>query len=167
MRLFDFSIFGCPNSLHPNHPWRRRAIRGSIATGIVISSPVLIVGATLAGAVILPPYGIYRLGKHLRERHRARHLQNISTPRLAADDPARFQDLHMTDDPLFDDLPRLLERLRSLQNTLILDELLVDDNSEPFANMDVENLFSDSIHETTVEDKPENNTGERMPIGII
>ena len=66
MRLFDFSILGCPNNLYPNHPWRRRAIRGSIATVVVISSPLIVVGALVAAVVFMPVFLVCRFLKKRR-----------------------------------------------------------------------------------------------------
>ncbi|CAF3819873.1 unnamed protein product [Adineta steineri] len=69
-----FSVFGCPKNLHPNKPWLRRTIRGTIATGVVIASPIVAVGAVTAAVTILPTVGIYRLVKRARARRRAHQL---------------------------------------------------------------------------------------------
>ena len=123
-RKFDFvillnSMFGCPYNFYPEKPWLRRTIRGIIATGVVVASPVIVAGAVTAAITVLPPFGIYKLVKRVRSRRLSRITNNMPIgetfliePDL--DDPqalahAIFQfDLH--GDLVGDDLLRLLRQ---------------------------------------------------------
>ncbi|CAF4528300.1 unnamed protein product, partial [Rotaria magnacalcarata] len=35
-------MFGCPYNFYPEKPWLRRTIRGMIATGVVVASPIIV-----------------------------------------------------------------------------------------------------------------------------
>jgi hypothetical protein len=155
-------MFGCPYNFYPEKPWLRRTIRGMIATGVVVASPVIVAGAVTAAITVLPPFGIYKLVKHVRSRRQGQIAANfpIGEPFFIEpdlDDPqalahAAFQfDLH--GDLGADDLMRVLrQRIGGLSFTQTMDE---DDNEQIdneinidfplsiFAEMDVEHLFSD------------------------
>ena len=162
-------MFGCPYNFYPEKPWLRRTIRGMIATGVVVASPVIVAGAVTAAITVLPPFGIYKLVKHVRAR---RHPQMEATfpigePFLIEpdlDDPhalihTAFQfDIH---GDFADDIMRVLrQRTGGLSFTQTMDE---DDNDRSdneinidfplsiFAEMDVEHLFSD------IDDNDESN----------
>ncbi|CAF0784606.1 unnamed protein product [Didymodactylos carnosus] len=73
-------MFGCPYNFHPDKPWLRRTIRGLVASGIAISSPVIAVGAITAAVAVLPPLAVYRLVKHIREK------KQVTPPWLPTDE---------------------------------------------------------------------------------
>lgn len=164
-------MFGCPYNFYPEKPWLRRTIRGMIATGAVVASPIILAGAVTAAVTILPPFAIYKFVQHARARRRARALVNfpIGEPFLIEsdlDDPqalahAAFQfDLHGDLAPV--DMMRVLRQIQGLSITQALeddDSLHNDDeidlNNFPlsiFAEMDIENLFSDG-HNTDDKDE--------------
>lgn len=154
--LHLISMFGCPYNFHPEKPWLRRTIRGMIAAGIVVTSPLIAVGAVTAAAVALPPVGIYKLVKHIRSRrhaHRASEYLNSQHILFNQENDQQHPFFEFTlhggeFDP--EDVVRLIrERLERLNINLNNEEHA--DEAFPlaiFADMDVENLFSD-------DDKPQ------------
>ncbi|UJR36419.1 hypothetical protein I4U23_029142 [Adineta vaga] len=156
-----FSMFGCPYNFYPEKPWLRRTIRGMIATGVVVASPVIVAGAVTAAITVLPPFGIYKLVKHVRNR-RHPHIETafpIGEPFLLEHDLGERQamihaafhmDLH--GDLTEDILRALRQHSGGLSFTHTLDEDDPDDIDNEidhdfplsiFADMDVEHLFSD------------------------
>ena len=142
-----FSMFGCPYNLHPGKPWLRRTIRGAIATGVVVASPVLLVGAATVAVFALPTVGVYRLVRHVRARRLLRHLNSFS---------ANHPNINgLIDDDLFNDPlgvihPDALEReirdsLEDLRRHIAERNFQRDFPLFIFADMDVENLFTDSV----------------------
>lgn len=154
-------MFGCPYNFYPEKPWLRRTIRGMIATGVVIASPVIVAGALTAAVTVLPPFGIYKLVKHIRSRRHPHIEANfpIGEPFLIEpdfDDPhalvhTAFQfDLH---GDFADDIMRVLrQRTGGLTFTQTTDEdrseneMNIDFPLSIFSDMDVEHLFSDINH---------------------
>jgi hypothetical protein len=160
-------MFGCPYNFYPEKPWLRRTIRGMIATGVVVASPVIIVGAVTAAVTVLPPFGIYKLIKRVRSHRHAQMAPDfpVGEPFLIEpdlDDPqalahAAFQfDLH--GNLPADDLMRILrQRYGGLSLPHTMDE---DDDGQSeneinlefplsiFAEMDIEHLFSDDNDES-------------------
>ncbi|CAF0982086.1 unnamed protein product [Adineta ricciae] len=127
-----FSVFGCPYNLHPEKPWLRRTIRGSIATGVVVASPIVLVGAITAAVTVLPTFGIYK---------------DIVEPDLHID-----HDVHLHDGDMSAYTEQIAITLanyreyRSLLREMNESVLPTETNSDPFplsifAEMDVENLF--------------------------
>lgn len=152
MFVFSSSIFGCPYNLHPEKPWLRRTIRGTIATGVAVASPVLLVGAAVAAAVLLPSVGIYRLARRIRARRLLRRLQSMtnSEPDITDDEEAtRAGYIRAMFAPDFDPdeveniLGARLEEIRRLANLEANPEQ--DFPLAIFADMDVENLFNDTV----------------------
>ncbi|CAF1502841.1 unnamed protein product [Rotaria sordida] len=151
-----FSMFGCPYNLHPEKPWLRRTIRGSIATGVIVASPILAVGAVTAAVVVLPPVGIYKLVKHIRSRRSTKTANTFLTSQHIL-----FNQDNEQQQPLFqfelvreninpEEIMRILrERFTRLNNTQINNENINEEFPlSIFADMDVENLFSE-------DDKPQ------------
>lgn len=145
------SIFGCPYNLTPDRPWLRRVIRGSIATGVVVVSPLIVVGAGVAAITVLPPVGIYRLVQTIRRRRAARRMASLASPpsfSLNADLQTQFADLINSGQIL----PEHLELLHRFD--FLLDEATNRNNNNevenPFADMDVENLFTETCSTTPV-----------------
>ncbi|CAF3987787.1 unnamed protein product [Rotaria sp. Silwood1] len=152
-----FSMFGCPYNLHPEKPWLRRTIRGMIATGVIVASPILAAGAVTAAVVVLPPVGIYRLVKHIRSRRSTQAVNGFLTSQhILFNQDNEQQQQH----PLFqfdiggedfnpEEIMRILrERFARLNNTQTHDENINEEFPlSIFADMDVENLFSE-------DDKP-------------
>ena len=141
----DFSsVLGCPYNLHPEKPWLRRTIRGAIATGVVVASPLIVVGAVTAAVTVLPTIGVYRLVRHVRTRRRARTtIRNTFIERqFALDDDVELPDVMQESDisDEADDYSDLIIRLRQM----VADRatLTVEDDY-PFADMDVEHLFTE------------------------
>lgn len=159
-------MFGCPYNFYPEKPWLRRTIRGVIATGVVVASPVLIAGAVTAAVTVLPPLGIYKLIKHVRSHRHPYIPHDIPVGEPFAIEPglddaealvhAAFPfDLHANF--AADDIMRVLrQRYGAFSITQTMDE----DDDEPntneinlefplaiFSEMDVEHLFSDDNDE--------------------
>ncbi|CAF2399690.1 unnamed protein product [Rotaria sp. Silwood2] len=153
-----FSMFGCPYNLHPEKPWLRRTIRGMIATGVVVASPLLAVGAVTAAVVVLPPVGIYKLVKHIRSRRSSQAVNGFLTSQhILFNQDNEQQQQH----PLFqfdlagedfnpEEIMRILrERFARLNNTQVNDENINEEFPlSIFSDMDAENLFSE-------DDKPQ------------
>lgn len=163
------SMFGCPYNFYPERPWLRRTIRGMIATGVVVASPVIVVGAITAAVTVLPPIGVYRLIKQIRSRRR-RQTQTefpvVADPffleaQLNAEIPRRVGiPLDFPRHPVADELMReLRSRFAGLSFTQTMteeDDDLEDDDDDDnhhleinfplsiYAEMDVEHLFSDN-----------------------
>ncbi|CAF1673830.1 unnamed protein product [Rotaria magnacalcarata] len=166
-----FSMFGCPYNFYPEKPWLRRTIRGMIATGVVVASPIIVAGAVTAAVTVLPPFGVYRLVRHARARRRANAAANypIGTPFLIEpdlDDPpvlplTTFQfDLH-GDYGTVNMMRALRQQIGGLSITQILDEehtemseneVDADFPLSVFADMNVEELIA---HDD--DDKDESN----------
>jgi hypothetical protein len=141
-------MFGCPYNLHPERPWLRRTIRGVIATGIVVTSPIIVVGAATAAITVLPPLGIYRLVKYVRSRrHAVQSHVNFDRQELPFDGELElFREQFLIDllaDNPNDELADLLQQGQELFNEIPIETFPLS----IFADMDVENLFSD-------DDKP-------------
>ncbi|CAF0995892.1 unnamed protein product [Adineta ricciae] len=145
-----FSVFGCPYNLHPEKPWLRRTIRGSIATGAVVASPIVLVGAITAAVTVLPPFGIYKLVRHVREHRRVtRSHRDILEPEVRIDPDLRLHDEDISAHA--EGLTIALHNRYAFQNFLReINEsrLPAETNSDPsllsiFAEMDVENLFQE------------------------
>jgi len=159
-------MFGCPYNFYPEKPWLRRTIRGMIATGVVVASPIIVVGAVTAAVTVLPPFGIYKLIKHVRSHRHEQTLPDfpvgepfpiepgLDEPQVV--DRAAFQfDIHGT--LATDDLMRVLrQRYGGLSLRQTMDE---DDDEQSineinssfplsiFSDMDIEHLFSDDNDE--------------------
>jgi hypothetical protein len=155
-------MFGCPYNFYPEKPWLRRTIRGMIATGVVVASPIIVVGAVTAAVTVLPPFGIYKLIKHVRSHRHEQMPPDFAIGEPFAiepdlDDPqalahAAFQfDIH--GNFALDDLRRVLRhRYGGLSHSQTMDE---DDDEQSeneinrdfplsiFSEMDIEHLFSD------------------------
>ena len=156
-------MFGCPYNFYPEKPWLRRTIRGVIATGVVVASPVIVVGAVTAAITVLPPFGIYKLVHKIRSRRHAQtyHEFPVGEPFLIEPDLDVPQTFGGPPGLLFDmnryDLRRHTVTL-SFAQTLDEDDDDDDDEDEEqnskeinidfplsiFAEMDVEHLFSDN-----------------------
>jgi len=145
-------MFGCPYNLHPERPWLRRTIRGVIATGFVVTSPIIVVGAATAAITVLPPLGIYKLVKYVRSRRHAVPLHaNLEVEELSYDAGLErireeFREQFLIDllaDTSNDELADLLQEGQELFNKITIEAFPLS----IFADMDVENLFSD-------DDKP-------------
>lgn len=136
-----FSIFGCPYNLAPERPWLRRTIRGSIATGVVVASPLILAGVTVAAVTVLPPVGIYRLTQHIRRRRAARRAQTyMSTPPIVP----TFDELDAGELPEYQHFYGETLAASAQELGLLLEVQEEQENEEnPFALMDVENLFVD------------------------
>jgi hypothetical protein len=138
--LFN-SMLGCPYNLHPEKPWLRRTIRGVIATGIVVASPLIVAGAVTAAVTVLPSIGIYRFVKNTRNRRRAlRNAQEI----LAGDRVSLNEDHDRQQFELFNrdlDVEEILRRLREYNPTIVIQTIEEDFPLSIFADMDVEHLF--------------------------
>jgi hypothetical protein len=141
-------MFGCPYNLHPEKPWLRRTIRGAIATGIVVASPLIVVGAVTAAVTVLPPIGIYKLVRHVnsRRRRRAQELYGFGNGTQVLfnqelDEPQRevFHFDLSAGDFNTEEVIRILQRLERLNNTQPDEQN--NNDAFPFADMDVENLF--------------------------
>ncbi|CAM4820582.1 unnamed protein product [Rotaria magnacalcarata] len=147
------SMFGCPYNLHPDKPWLRRTIRGMVATGVIVASPIIAAGAVTAAVVVLPPVGIYKLVKRIR----ARRSTNILV-RSFRDEQNLLNDIRIQQfqDPLLE-FDFNGEQISAAEGLSILRQdyeirSVAQRNEETinetfplaiFANMDVENLFSD------------------------
>ena len=161
-------MFGCPYNFYPEKPWLRRTIRGMIATGVVVASPAIVVGAVTAAITVLPPLGIYKLIKRVRSRRHGHSQQDfpIGEPFFIEPD---LDDVHTLGrrhpgipidfhgNFVAEDLMRVLrQRIGGLSLNQTMDEEDDDDDDEQndntinksfplsiFAVMDVEHLFSD------------------------
>ncbi len=164
MNILMISMFGCPYNFYPEKPWLRRTIRGVIATGVVVASPVIVVGAVTAAITVLPPFGIYKLVHKIRSRRHAQtyHEFPVGEPFLIEPDLDVPQTFGGTAGLLFDMGQHDFRRHAiTLSFARTLDE---DDDEEEeeqsskeinfdfplsiFAEMDVEHLFSDDNNNT-------------------
>lgn len=141
------SIFGCPYNLHPESPWLRRTIRGTIATGVVIASPLIAVGAVTAAVTVLPTFGVYRLVKHVRTHRRARTtLRNAYIQRqFNLDGDLEVPDM-MQESDLSDEIDDHIDMMLRLHQMVADRAARTREDDFPlsiFADMDVENLFND------------------------
>ncbi|CAF3698142.1 unnamed protein product [Rotaria socialis] len=147
------SMFGCPYNLHPDRPWLRRTIRGMVATGVIVASPIIVAGAVTAAAVVLPPVGIYKLVKRIRARRSTDilmrsfrdeqnllngiHIQQLQNPLLEFD----YNDEHISAAARLAILREHYEiRSFAQRNEETINETFP---LAIFADMDVENLTSD------------------------
>ena len=141
------SVFGCPYNLTPERPWLRRTIRGSIATTAVVASPLIITGAAVAAITVLPPLGIYRLVQHVRRNRATRRMNMVLNQRSVEVEPDFDLDLenflnHETLGP---------EALEILRRIAVLRREEADIEENPFADMDVENLFIETPNNEQTE----------------
>ncbi len=129
----------------------RITIRGAIATGVIVASPIIVVGAVTAAVTVLPSVGIYKLVRYVRTR---RHHHDQELYRFADGQAVLFNpDLELQPHqelPSFpmsngefntEEIMRILQQLERLNHNSTNEE----NNHEafPFADMDVENLFSE------------------------
>lgn len=158
-------MFGCPYNFYPERPWLRRTIRGMIATGVVVASPVLVAGAVTAAVTVLPPLGIYKLVKHFRAHRQAQVVSRfpIGEPFLVEPD---LHDPHLVGHVGFhfdlngeltaDEIMRAIRQRIGLTFAHTIDEDIEEPRDSDrdsdlerdfplsiFAGMDVEHLFSD------------------------
>ncbi len=162
--MFLISMFGCPYNFYPEKPWLRRTIRGVIATGVVVASPVIVAGAVTAAITVLPPFGIYKLVNRIRSRRytQAHHEFPVGEPFLIEPDldvPQTFAPGGFPFDVRFhlgaNDSRRQAPDELSLTPTLNEDDDEEQSNNEInfdfplsiFAEMDIEHLFSDNDDE--------------------
>ncbi|UJR09684.1 hypothetical protein I4U23_013916 [Adineta vaga] len=142
-----FSMFGCPYILHPEKPWLRRTIRGTIATSLIVASPVIVAGALTAAVTVLPTFGVYKLVKHIRARRRAVILSRDHViPDLLEE--REFALYHEQLDTDSDDLVHNADEFQIFRQQLLELEtppetLTVAFPLSIFADMDVENLFTE------------------------
>jgi hypothetical protein len=134
-------MLGCPYNLHPEKPWLRRTIRGVIATGIVVASPLIVAGAVTAAVTVLPSIGIYRFIKNTRNRRRAfLNAQEILVgDRVSLDEDHDQQQFELFNGDL--SVEELLRRLREYNPTIVVQTNEEDFPLSIFADMDVEHLF--------------------------
>jgi len=123
-----FSVLGCPYNLHPEKPWLRRTIRGAVATGVVVTAPIILAGALTAAVTVLPSIGIYKAVKHVRRRRRRAPNYAVGFTVLRAQQPEAQDDL-LTEE----EITQFLAQFRAER-----------ENEFPlaiFADMDIEHLF--------------------------
>jgi len=158
-------MFGCPYNFYPERPWLRRTIRGMIATGVVVASPVIVAGALTAAITVLPPIGVYKLVKKIRSRRRRSTPTEFSGADQFFMEPQEHDEYYrrvgipfdFPRHPVADELMReLRSRIAGLSFTQTMneeDDDLDDDDDDDyetdfplaiFAKMDVEHLFSDN-----------------------
>lgn len=144
-------MLGCPYNLHPEKPWLRRTIRGAIATGVVVASPLIVVGAVTAAVTVLPTVGIYRLVKHVRHRRRTRTIvRDLITEHQMEDDldlelPENMPELAF----LSEENQPPAEFLRRLRRYVDTHTVRITEDEFPFADMDVEHLFNEDEQTTS------------------
>jgi hypothetical protein len=156
--LFDVhSMFGCPYNFHPERPWLRRTIRTSIATGLVVVSPVLLAGAAAAATVALPALGIYRAAKHIRQRRLTRGLNRaIQTSRILIDVGLEERQIESAPSSDSEDSSYIGGPIEA-SSTLSLPSGSIDTFPlSIFASMDIDHLFTDTetMTTTTIECDP-------------
>ena len=68
----ELSVLGCKYRFYPDHPFKRRLIRGSILCGKILAAPIVLCMAVVAGAVCagigLPAYCCFMLVRHIKVR---------------------------------------------------------------------------------------------------
>ena len=73
----ELSVLGCKYRFYPDHPFKRRLIRGSILCGKILAAPIVLCLAVVAGAVCagvgLPAYCCLMLVRHVKVRRRKRN----------------------------------------------------------------------------------------------
>ena len=164
VKTLDFSsILGCPYNLHPEKPWLRRTIRGAIATGVVVASPLIVAGAVTAAVTVLPTVGVYRLVKHVRHRRHARAAIHNFLPEL---DLPEDHDHELTEDMpeldlFFEGDNSLDEALRRLRGYMEAQTVRTTEDDFPFADMAVEDLFEDK---RTTSDSPIDVRDEQLNV---
>lgn len=153
-------MFGCPYNFYPEKPWLRRTIRGMIATGVVVASPVLVAGAVTAAVTVLPPLGIYKLIKRVRSRRRGHTLADFPIgepfflePNLNDEQTGnRPHGIFPFDFPRHPVADEIMREIRSRLGGLPFTQTINEDEDFPlaiFADMDVEHLFSDDDEDLT------------------
>ncbi len=162
------SMFGCPYNFYPEKPWLRRTIRGVIATGVVVTSPVIVVCAVTAAITVLPPVGLYKLVNKIRSRRHAQayHGFPVGEPFLIEPDLDVPQTFGGAAGFPFDlggnDFRRqVTEILSSIQTSEEDDdeeqstnEINFDFPLSIFSEMDVEHLFSDHDKDDELNNSP-------------
>ncbi|CAF1359003.1 unnamed protein product [Adineta ricciae] len=103
------SPFGCKYNFYPDKPVVRYTVRGLVAGAATLAAPVAAVGAVALLAVgttiAAPTYGTYRLVKHIRKKHRTRHMRNQLS--ISSDlNGDTSTDIHHNDDDDDEDLKR-------------------------------------------------------------
>lgn len=152
-------MLGCPYNLHPEKPWLRRTIRGAIATGVVVASPLLIVGAATAAVTVLPTVGIFRLVKRARTRRYVRTaMRDAQAAQPMTLDPNN-EGFHIGVDL---DIPfpghDMLGALRHIRFIAALNTVPTAEDDFPlsiFTDMDVEHLFTEDEEAAPVIDVKE------------
>jgi len=138
-------MLGCPYNLHPEKPWLRRTIRGVIATGVVVASPLIVAGALTAAVTVLPTVGVIKLVRHVRERRHIYAARAFVPDQVLLDLDHEQQEQQQLG--LFQfELNR--EDVNAEEILQLLRQYATQTNEEDFpvpifADMDVENLFSD------------------------
>ncbi|CAF1306275.1 unnamed protein product [Rotaria magnacalcarata] len=73
----ELSVLGCKYRFYPDHPFKRRLIRGSILCGKILAAPIVLCLAAVAGAVCvgvgLPAYCCFMLVRHVKAKRRRPH----------------------------------------------------------------------------------------------
>ncbi|CAF4549590.1 unnamed protein product [Rotaria sp. Silwood1] len=73
----ELSVLGCKYRFYPDHPFKRRLIRGSILCGKILAAPIVLCLAVVAGAVCagigLPAYCCFMLVRHIKAKRRRPH----------------------------------------------------------------------------------------------
>jgi hypothetical protein len=66
----ELSVLGCKYRFHPDNPFKRRLIRGSILGGKILAAPIVLCLAVVAGAVCagigLPAYCCFMLVRQIK-----------------------------------------------------------------------------------------------------
>ncbi len=66
----ELSVLGCKYRFYPDHPLKRRLIRGSILGGKILAAPIVLCLAVVAGAVCagigLPAYCCFMLAREIK-----------------------------------------------------------------------------------------------------
>lgn len=66
----ELSVLGCKYRFHPDNPWKRRLIRGSILGGKILAAPIVLCLAVVAGTVCagigLPAYCCFLVAREIK-----------------------------------------------------------------------------------------------------
>ncbi len=66
----ELSVLGCKYRFYPDHPLKRRLIRGSILGGKILAAPIVLCLAVVAGAVCagigIPAYCCFMLAREIK-----------------------------------------------------------------------------------------------------
>jgi hypothetical protein len=143
-------VFGCPYNLHPERPWLRRTIRGMIATGVVVVSPLVVAGAVTAAVTVLPSIGIYKFVKHVRSRRHRHNTEGFLAGLQVFPDQDNEQQQELFQFDLTDGGFNVQEAVRILRLVELANNIQTNNENinedfplSIFADMDVENLFSE------------------------